>query len=94
MSDLISREELIDKIEIRIPHMIPNVFGLHDVTAEAMVDFIKKQPSVDAVQVVHCKDCTQWGCGLPMETDSIKCCGFGGYMVGKEGYCVYGQKKS
>ena len=52
-----------------------------------------KQPTVDAVHVVRCKDCTQWGCGLPMETDSIKCCGFGGYMVGKQGYCVYGQKK-
>lgn len=53
MSDLISREALIEKIEKRIPQMIPNILGMHDVTAEGMVKFIKIQPPVEAVPVVH-----------------------------------------
>ena len=53
---------------------------------------LEEEPTAKAVPVVHCKDCKQWGCGLPMETDQVKCCSYGGYMVGKEGYCVYGQK--
>lgn len=45
MSDLISRKALIESIEKRIPHMIPNIYGMHDVTAEGIVEFIKNQPS-------------------------------------------------
>ena len=54
---------------------------------------IAAAPTVEAIPVLHCENCKHWGCGLPMETDSIKCCGVGGYMVGKKGYCVYGEKR-
>ena len=73
--------------------MIPNVLGTHDVTAEGMVEFIKSQPTVEAVPVVHCKDCTHWGTGFAGETEHVKCCEYGKYMVGKNGYCVYGERK-
>ena len=55
---------------------------------------IEQAPTVDAVEVVRCKDCKNWkhldhlGC-----TDFVKLCKLGGYMVGANGYCVYGERK-
>lgn len=42
---------------------------------------------------VHCRECKHWGTGVAGETDMIKCCEYGGYMVGNNGYCVYGERK-
>ena len=50
-------------------------------------------PTVDAVEVVRCKDCKQWSDGVAGCTDHVKCCKIGFYMVGENGYCVYGEKK-
>ena len=46
------------------------------------------------MNIVHCKDCKHWGSGVAGETENIKCCEYGGYMVGENGYCVYGEKES
>ena len=46
------------------------------------------------MNVVHCKDCKHWGTGVAGETENIKCCEYGKYMVGANGYCVYGEKES
>ena len=59
-----------------------------------MLRWIRNQPTIDAVEVVRCKDCKNWkhldhlGC-----TDFVKLCKWGGYMVGANGYCVYGERK-
>ena len=45
------------------------------------------------LNIVHCKDCKYWGTGVVGETENVKCCEYGGYMVGANGYCVYGEKK-
>lgn len=45
------------------------------------------------LNIVHCKDCKHWGTGVAGETENIKCCSYGKYMVGANGYCVYGEKK-
>lgn len=42
----------------------------------------------------HCKDCVHWSdCGYSICTEYAKVCKLGGYMVGKNGYCVYAEKK-
>ena len=46
------------------------------------------------LDVVHCEKCKHWGTGAAGETENIKCCRFGNYMVGANGYCVYGEKES
>ena len=46
-----------------------------------------------ALNLVHCKDCLYWGTGVPGETENVKCCEYGKYMVGANGYCVYGEKE-
>ena len=45
------------------------------------------------MNIVHCKDCIHWGTGVAGETENVKCCEYGKYMVGANGYCVYGEKE-
>lgn len=49
-------------------------------------------PAIDAVPVVRCKDCKHWK-PCAGATEHVKCCEFAGYMVGENGYCVYGEAK-
>lgn len=53
---------------------------------------IKNAPTVEAVSVVRCKECALWGIGIALETEQIKCCRYAKFMVGEDGYCVYGKK--
>lgn len=45
------------------------------------------------LDVVRCKECKHWGTGAAGETEHIKCCEYAKYMVGDNGYCVYGEKE-
>ena len=45
------------------------------------------------MNIVHCKDCKHWGTDIAGETENVKCCEYGRYMVGANGYCVYGEKR-
>lgn len=58
-----------------------------------LVSAIRDAPTIDAEPLVRCKDCQHWGTGHGGETDKIKVCEFANYMVGKNGYCVYGERK-
>lgn len=49
-------------------------------------------PTIGDEPVVRCKDCKHWGTGYGGETDYAKVCEFAGWMVGANGYCVYGEK--
>lgn len=49
--------------------------------------------SIDDLNIIHCKDCKHWGTGVAGETENVKCCEHGKYMVGDNGYCVYGEKE-
>lgn len=55
---------------------------------------IRNAPTVDAVEVVRCKDCKHWLKDVPGCTDAIGRCRFGNYMVGAAGYCVYGERRT
>ena len=60
------------------------------------VDFetlIDEAPSVDATEVIRCANCRYWGTGYCDETDHVKVCEYANYMVGANGYCVYGERK-
>ena len=45
------------------------------------------------LNIIHCKDCIHWGTGVAGETEYVKCCEYGKYMVGENGYCGYGEKE-
>ena len=41
----------------------------------------------------RCKDCVHWSDMVAGATEHVKLCTIGGYMVGENGYCSYGEKK-
>ena len=53
---------------------------------------IEQAPTIDAVPVVRCKDCKHWK-PCAGSTEHVKCCEWAGYMIGENGYCVYGEVK-
>lgn len=58
-------------------------------SVDEIFEMIDEQPTVEAKPVVHCKDCEHWGTGVAGETEHVKCCEYGKYMVGENGYCCY-----
>ena len=57
-------------------------------------EFIRSvQDEYREMDIVHCKDCIHWGTGVAGETENVKCCEYSKYMVGANGYCVYGEKE-
>ena len=84
MDDLISRSKLIDRLKRRIRTPRSTMEIIRDI-----IPLVEIQPPVEAVPVVHCKDCEHWGTGVAGETEHVKCCEYGKYMVGENGYCCY-----
>lgn len=41
---------------------------------------------------VRCKECQFWADGVSGCTDHVKLCKIGFYMVGENGYCVFGER--
>ena len=92
MSDLISRSNLMMELTgVEVAWDMDGNYATYDSTT--IVDIIDKQPTVDAVAVLRCRDCTHWGVGSPVETERVKCCEYAGYMIGENGYCLYGERK-
>lgn len=89
MSDLISKKAAIERAE---------ACAFTDKTIQRQwMDWLKyclDAPPVNAVPVVRCKNCTRWGTGVAGETEHVRCCEFGRYMVGENGYCVYGELRT
>jgi hypothetical protein len=51
-----------------------------------------KRDAMDSL--VHCKDCKHWLHDFPGCTDAIGRCEWANYMVGCNGYCVYGERRT
>lgn len=57
-------------------------------------EWIKESIKAEREKIVHCKECKHWADGVNGCTDHVKCCKIGFYMVGENGYCVYGERKN
>lgn len=86
MNDLISRKAAIDKAERECKQ--DGAYGYMDI--KSIVDMLEDLPSVDAVEVVRCKDCVY-------QTESwigIKYCEAHGDHIGEDyDYCSNARKK-
>ena len=86
---LIDADELIEFLKkVTITDGITFETGFKQILTD-----IKNQPTFDAVAVLRCRDCARWGTGVAGETESVKCCEYAGYMIGENGYCLYGERK-
>ena len=70
-------------------------YGTYDYYGNVIdvLEIAEKLKEHKTLNIVHCKDCKHWGTGVAGETENVKCCEFGKYMVGANGYCVYGEKE-
>ena len=68
-------------------------YGTYDYYGNVIdvLEIAEKLKEHKTLNIVHCKDCIHWGTGIAGETENVKCCEFGKYMVGANGYCVYGE---
>lgn len=100
MDDLIKRTEVIKAVHEFFAEKVDEVYGDRDEVAAREIDFIlkynkelngriEKLQTAEARPVVYCKDCEHWGTGVAGETEQVKCCEYGKYMVGENGYCCY-----
>ena len=68
-------------------------------TREEFVRFLKKQPTVDAVPVVRCRDCQRWKPSGSKAGNSfsdmeyIGGCEFSNYYRRESDFCSYGEPK-
>ena len=54
---------------------------------------IRKRPTIDAVEVVRCRECKHWLKDVTVCSGFVGRCDFANYMVGANGYCSYGERK-
>lgn len=74
MSRYINREDLLKNLKQFAPeHLTPLIVML-----------IEKQPTADVVEVVRCKDCTEW------DKDEYECSHWYGFR--EDDYCSYGAR--
>ena len=74
MSRYIDREDLLKNLKQFAPeHLTPLIVML-----------IEKQPTADVVEVVRCKDCTEW------DKDEYECSHWYGFR--EDDYCSYGAR--
>lgn len=84
-------------IEVRTEDIIEK----HEVVVKLLfkdaLEFIKKQPTVDAIKVIRCKDCKHWNTAV--ESDKAEnglCYGFkfSLFVTSKDEFCFRGERRS
>ena len=74
MGRYINREDLLKNLKQFAPeHLTPLIVML-----------IEKQPTADVVEVVRCKDCTEW------DKDKYECSHWHGFF--EDDFCSYGER--
>ena len=70
-------------------------YGTYDYYGNVIdvLEIAEKLKGLKTLNLVHCKDCKHWGTGVAGETENVKCCEYGKYMVGKHGFCCYAEKE-
>ena len=88
------REKLIELLDKVQDYGTKNTYEEHSITVESKNNEIVADHLIaNGVTIpVRCKDCKHWSDGVRGCTDHVKCCKIGFYMVGENGYCVYGEK--
>jgi len=88
MDDLISRQAAIDALVEEIAYKPEGYWdsGLNQYDVEVVLN---QQPSIDAVEVVRCKDCRYFNKAFPL----IHLCNVSGMKMETDDYCSYGERK-
>lgn len=94
MDDLISRQAAIDALVEELAYKPEGYWdsGLNQYDVEVVLN---QQPSIDAVEIVRCKDCRWYKSNLMWDGKAVKICAKEAYEpVRKEDdFCSYGERK-
>ena len=85
MSRLIDTDKAIKELQEQMKTATNPFFAMF---CDRCIEHLEKQPTA----VTHCKDCKHWADKVAGCTEHVKLCTVGGYMVGENGYCVYGEQ--
>lgn len=90
---LIDANEVIRETEsilnFRIQHHMPTI------EYEALLGYLKKRPTVDAVEVIRCKGCEHWRCnGENMFAENYGICVKCLLDTREDFYCGFGERKT
>ena len=96
MATLIDRDKCQERIFRFADRLVDWGFPKEAEAVRAVAKGIKLEKTVDAVEVpCRCKDCKHWkhidhvGC-----SDLAKVCVLANYMIGGNGYCLYGERRT
>ena len=96
MSDLISREALMRRIQSEGKHQASQNANRYDPIVLAYGDcyaMAKTAPAVDAVEVVRCKDCENWYRNNDDEYAKKYSCQIRNSYTASTDYCSYGERR-
>ena len=68
--------------------------GVNAILIDAMIDGLKRQPQVDAVEVVRCRDCVHYDVGVCLKIYSdgaVNQCAW--QARNEDDFCSYGERK-
>lgn len=97
MSDLISREQAIEWVQ--------NILDIHlyyhpysksrNVPIDDVIDRLERVPSIDAVQVIRCKDCEYWDTSWKptRAKEGEYWCSAHDIYMGAEDYCSQAERR-
>lgn len=95
MADLIDRQALQDTLDGIVRYYIADKSFQCNFAAGVVCDIrdtvIAEMPTVDAVEVVRCKDCEKRRKSADL-TDSVLCM-WHGFSMPKDGFCSYGERR-
>ena len=84
-------------IEVRTEDIIENHEKVVKLLFRDAIDFINKQPTIDAVRVVRCEDCEHWYPAVERDRAVNGLCygfEFSLFVTPRHGFCFKGDKKS
>jgi hypothetical protein len=87
-------QRLIDATKLQGEMMDMVASGLYGL--EDMIDAVIEQPTVDAVQVVRCKECKRWTTPIPIEMkkDGYGYCGGLWTNTHMDDFCAWGERRN
>ena len=90
MSRYIDADALIEMLHKKVKSDYEIGIYTHAVLTESFIQFVEKQPTADAVEVVRCRDCKWW----TKQTDSKQGrCALSGHYPTYYWYCANGERR-